>query len=116
MDKIITRVRNVTKRAKIKRPSSAAESPLPDAKRVKNPLMKGKELLLRRYPVGVSVEVLATDHDSLEVHNKQMNLPSLNLEILSCSRCSNLLTMSEAISVKQILEKYPALRRLSIVS
>lgn len=120
---MITRIRNVTKRAKIKRPSSATESQVPDAKRKKSPLVKGKELLLRRYPVGV--EVLATDHDSLEVHNKaisdELAKPKPRDSVLlplfkSTYHERRLYIQSEAVSVKQILEKYPALRRISIVS
>lgn len=122
VDKMITRVRNLKKKAKKKRPNSDVDQ-LPDAKRKKSPLEKGKELLLRRYPVGVEVSV--NDADSLEVHEKAISdelakpkpRDSVLLPLLkSTYHERRLYIQSEATCVKEILGKYPALRHLSIVS
>lgn len=119
---MITRVRNVTKRAKMKRPSSGIDDQLPDAKRKKSPQRKGRDLLLRRYPVGVELSV--KDLDSLEVHKKaiadelakQKPRDSVLLPLYkSIYHERRIYIQNEATCVKQITEKYPALRRLSIV-
>lgn len=118
---MITRVRNVIKRDKVRMPNS--EAGLPDAKRKKSSIVKGKALLLRRYPVGVDVSV--EDQDSLDVHRKALSdelaksKPRDSVLLPLCKSTYHerrLFIQNEATSVKQIIEKYPALSRRSIVS
>ena len=59
------------KRDKIKQPNSAVE--LPDAKRKKLPVSKDKELLLRRYPIGIDHEVPVEDQDCLDAHRNALS-------------------------------------------
>ena len=117
---MITRVRNVVKRDKLKLPNSASE--LPDAKRKKCPTIKCKEQLLRRYPVGVDVSV--EDPDSIEVHKRAISdelakskpQDSVLLPLLkSIYHERRLFIQNEATSIKQIIENYPALSRRPIV-
>ncbi len=121
VDKMITRVRNVVKRDKIRSPNAATE--LPNAKRKASKVTKGKELLLRRYPVGI--EVSTEDHESLEVHKKALSdelakakpRDSVLLPLFKAIYYERrMFIQSEATSVKQIIEKYPALTRRAIVS
>lgn len=119
---MITRVRNVIKRDKVKRPDMDAE--LPDAKRKNCPATKGKDLLLRRYPVGVQ-EACVEDLDSIAVHKKAISeelrkakpRDSVLLPLLkSTYHERRLYIQNDATSVKQILDKYPVLCRRLIVS
>lgn len=118
---MITRVRNVVKRDRAKQPNSAVE---PGAKKKKSPLAKGKELLLRRYPV-VGIEVAMEDHDSLDAHRKALSAElgkskprdSVLLPLFKAIYHERrLFIQNDATSVKQIIEIYPALSRRAIVS
>lgn len=116
VDKMITRVRNVVKRDKTKRPSLCAD--LPAAKRKSD--TKCKDQLLRRYPIAINSEVSVEDPDSIEVHKKAIadelakSKPRDNVLIpllKSIYHERRLFIQSEATCVKQIIERYPALPR-----
>ena len=118
---MITRVRNVFKRDKIKKPDLNGMETL-ESKRRKTS-MKGKEQLLSRYPVGIEVSV--EDTDSADIHKKAISdelakskpRDSVLLPLFkSLYHERRLFIQNEATSVKQILEMYPALYRRAIVS
>ena len=67
-------------------------------------MTKGKEQLLRRYPVGIEI---SEDSDSVDMHKKAVS-HELSLE--------RRMFIQNATCVKQIIEKYPALSRRAIVS
>ena len=88
-------------------------------------MAKGKELLLRRYPVGIDSEMSVEDSDSIEAHKKAISdevakakpRDSVLLPLFKAIYHERrLFIQHEAVSVKQILEKYPALSRRAIVS
>ena len=121
LDKMVTRVRNVYKRDKCK--TSDMDGELPDAKRKKTPIMKGKQQLLRRYPVGIEVSI--EDTDSVDVHKKALSdelaksrprdavlLPLFK----SIYHERRLFIQNDATCVKEVIEVYPALTRRAIVS
>ena len=88
-------------------------------------MSKGKELLLRRYPIGIDHEVPVEDQDSLDAHRNALSAElakskprdSVLLPLFKAIYHERrLFIQNEATCVKHIVEKYPALSRRAIVS
>ena len=111
VDKMITRLRNVVKRDKLKRPSSSAE--VPHAKRKKSKEQKAKEQLLRRYPVGIEVIVEDSDVHKKAITDELAKSKPRDTVLLPLFKSTyherRLFIQNEATSAQQIKEKYPGL-------